>query len=79
MTITGTVYDIQRYSIHDGPGIRCNVFLKGCPLRCQWCHNPEGFVEVRNFLTGSQMRPLRLLRRRMSPRLPHRNGGRAHI
>ncbi len=37
----GLIFDIQRYSIHDGPGIRTLVFLKGCPLRCQWCCNPE--------------------------------------
>ncbi len=35
------IFDIQRFSIHDGPGIRTTVFLKGCPLGCQWCHNPE--------------------------------------
>ena len=38
---TGTVFNIQRYSIHDGPGIRTTVFLKGCPLNCRWCQNPE--------------------------------------
>ena len=38
----GVVFDIKRYAIHDGPGIRTTVFLKGCPLDCPWCHNPEG-------------------------------------
>jgi pyruvate formate lyase activating enzyme len=38
---SGLIFDIQRFSIHDGPGIRTTVFLKGCPLSCQWCHNPE--------------------------------------
>ena len=38
---TGRIFDVQRYSIHDGPGIRTIVFLKGCVLRCQWCCNPE--------------------------------------
>jgi len=38
---TGIVFDIRRYSIHDGPGIRTTVFLKGCALSCLWCHNPE--------------------------------------
>jgi pyruvate formate lyase activating enzyme len=39
---TGLIFDIQRFSVHDGPGIRTTVFLKGCTLRCFWCHNPEG-------------------------------------
>jgi len=43
MAAKGIVFDIQKFSIHDGPGIRTNVFLKGCPLHCVWCHNPESW------------------------------------
>lgn len=39
---TRLVFDIKRFALHDGPGIRTTAFLKGCPLRCTWCHNPEG-------------------------------------
>lgn len=42
----GLVFDIQHFAIHDGPGIRTTVFLKGCPLHCLWCHNPEGQERV---------------------------------
>ncbi len=42
----GTVFNIQRFSLFDGPGVRTVVFLKGCPLRCIWCHNPEGMDRV---------------------------------
>ncbi|MBE5039591.1 glycyl-radical enzyme activating protein [Ructibacterium gallinarum] len=42
--MNGTIFDIKEFSIHDGPGARITVFLKGCPLRCQWCHNPEGLL-----------------------------------
>lgn len=41
----GTIFDIKRYAIHDGPGIRTTVFLKGCAARCWWCHNPESQEE----------------------------------
>lgn len=41
MELKGIVFNIQKFSIHDGPGVRTNVFLKGCPLRCKWCSNPE--------------------------------------
>lgn len=38
----GVIFDIKEFTVHDGPGIRVTVFFKGCPLRCNWCHNPEG-------------------------------------
>ncbi len=44
---SGYIFDIQRFSLHDGPGIRTTVFLQGCPLRCLWCHNPEGLRQGR--------------------------------
>ncbi|MDR1594330.1 MAG: glycyl-radical enzyme activating protein [Prevotellaceae bacterium] len=40
--MTGTIFDIKRFTVHDGPGVRVTAFLKGCPLACKWCHNPEG-------------------------------------
>src|SRR5210317_188532 len=38
---SGIIFDIKKFAVHDGPGIRTTVFFKGCPLRCQWCQNPE--------------------------------------
>ena len=40
--MTGEIFDIKHFAVHDGPGIRTTIFLKGCPLHCVWCHNPEG-------------------------------------
>ena len=42
--MTGIIFDIKEMAVHDGPGIRTTVFFKGCPLRCKWCHNPEGLL-----------------------------------
>lgn len=55
--IKGYVFDIKKYALHDGPGIRTTVFLKGCPLRCLWCHNPEGQKYGREIM----LRPSRCL------------------
>jgi len=46
MSPRAVIFDIQRFSIHDGPGIRTTVFFKGCPLRCPWCHNPESWLRT---------------------------------
>lgn len=53
----GIVFDLQRFSLHDGPGIRTVIFFKGCPLRCQWCQNPEG-LEPRPEISFSKERCL---------------------
>ncbi len=50
MSITGTISDIKHYAINDGPGIRVTVFLKGCPLACAWCHNPESIAPQRELM-----------------------------
>ncbi|MBQ8953028.1 MAG: 4Fe-4S binding protein, partial [Clostridia bacterium] len=54
----GVVFDIKEFAVFDGPGIRTTVFMKGCPLRCQWCHNPEG-LSPEPQLTVSPSRCLR--------------------
>ncbi len=46
----GVIFDIKRYAIHDGPGIRTTIFFKGCPLHCPWCHNPEGIKMERELI-----------------------------
>lgn len=50
----GLIFSVKRYSIHDGPGIRVTFFMKGCPLRCLWCHNPEGISPAVETVTLTQ-------------------------
>ena len=49
---SGTIFSIEEFAINDGPGIRTTVFLKGCPLRCAWCHNPEGLLPAPQVFHG---------------------------
>ncbi len=49
---SGTVFDIKEFAVHDGPGIRTTIFLKGCPLSCTWCHNPESQQMVPQTIIG---------------------------
>ena len=66
----GCIFDISEGTIHDGPGLRTTVFLKGCPLRCQWCHSPEGqarepetlFLSTGNRLCGIEWDSAKLVR-----------------
>ncbi|MGI6172746.1 MAG: glycyl-radical enzyme activating protein [Christensenellales bacterium] len=51
--MTGVVFDVKEFAVFDGPGIRTTVFMKGCPLRCEWCHNPEG-LEMKKQLMVSR-------------------------
>ena len=80
----GIVFDITEFAVHDGPGLRTTVFLKGCPLRCAWCHNPEGLSaepQVLRSAGGSRLagrvyeaEELAELLRRQAPLL-HGSGG----
>ncbi|MHA1584430.1 MAG: 4Fe-4S cluster-binding domain-containing protein, partial [Promethearchaeota archaeon] len=57
--LTGLIFNIKKFAIHDGPGIRTTIFLKGCPLNCWWCHNPESQLptieEIENSVIGRKI------------------------
>lgn len=51
--MNGIIFDIKEFTVHDGPGSRITVFLKGCPLKCKWCHNPEGLKAAKQLMYKS--------------------------
>lgn len=51
----GVIFDVKEFALHDGPGVRTTVFLKGCPLRCVWCHNPEGLSRDRQLMVKASL------------------------
>lgn len=53
MSAEGIIFEVREFCLHDGPGIRTNVFFKGCPLRCAWCHNPEGLSREPQLLVNT--------------------------
>jgi len=50
MSAAGLIFDIQSFSVHDGPGCRTSIFLTGCPLQCQWCANPESWIKKKHLM-----------------------------
>ena len=54
MQTKGFIFDLKKFAIHDGPGIRSTVFFKGCPLRCRWCHNPESMSSAQEVMVFAQ-------------------------
>lgn len=74
----GTIFDIQSYSLHNGDGIRTTVFFKGCPLRCAWCHNPEGLSCAPQLMFDARVCVLCGLCERACPEGVHRITGTAH-
>ena len=54
--MNGIIFDVKEFSVYDGPGVRATVFLKGCPLRCLWCHNPEGLETHPQIMVSSGCR-----------------------
>ena len=77
----GLIFDIKRFAVHDGPGIRTTIFFKGCPLHCLWCHNPESIARGLELIArSSPLLPLLFLRQasvRSRPFRPDRKTARS--
>ena len=68
--MTGVIFDCKRFAVHDGEGLRTTLFLKGCPLRCPWCQNPEGAAPRGAAVAPAEPVPaVRLLRAGLQKRL----------
>lgn len=76
---TGHIFDIQRFALHDGPGIRTTVFLKGCPLHCSWCHNPESWSRKPQLMYQGEKCRNCLKCVELCPDSAHRQSGGRHI